>query len=525
MTLAEIVNDVWRDLKRKRLIPLSKPVLSQEIDTAAIDFLRQKTIFINPNFASKVSKTGNLPVEDVVYAMLRHETEHYFFLPHDLPTLVYQHAVLKDTSEGKRRVIINFYNDIAVNLNITVQNAEEGRLLASLYANMPDKDTPMGKLIRVLYNYFTGLDFGAKEEDLTNDLKSKLNRLKMMDFFVKDKNAMAENLTIFASVISDLINQNEQRSEREEIIFKGLSSEEADKALRELSNVLDKDDYVFAYDFVKRQVYDVKKNKDEECEEEPAYGTEEGYKRKESEAIYSWYVNRSKNYKISIIGNPLSVHGYGKGDRKPWVPSDSPRYIDVKRGPFPFWKTWKKEELKGYDKIKIPDALIIIDSSGSMNDPQRSISYAVLAAMAAARQYMRNGAKVDVINFSVEEIITRYRDEDSVYRAIFHYQGEGTIFPTNAILNEIESSKDKKDIIIITDGEVPKNEAINLFDALEKHAKENRVIFIHIDTAGNAKTYKKYTQSYRQIRFEFISREEDIPEIIIRDTSYYQSLK
>jgi hypothetical protein len=47
-----------------------------------------------------------------------------------------------------------------------------------------------------------------------------------------------------------------------------------------------------------------------------------------------------------------------------------------------------------------PDCLIAIDSSGSMINPRKNLSYAVLGAACATNAYLRNDAKVAVYNFS-----------------------------------------------------------------------------------------------------------------------------
>ena len=78
-----------------------------------------------------------------------------------------------------------------------------------------------------------------------------------------------------------------------------------------------------------------------------------------------------------------------------------------------------------------PDCLIAIDSSGSMINPRKSLSYAVLGAACATNAYLQNDSKVAVYNFSDAPMggkdILNYTDRrEDIYRVLCKYFGGGT---------------------------------------------------------------------------------------------------
>jgi len=84
---------------------------------------------------------------------------------------------------------------------------------------------------------------------------------------------------------------------------------------------------------------------------------------------------------------------------------------------------WKKREGKGRGKVEgVPDCLIAVDSSGSMINPRKTLSYAVLGAACAADAYLRNDSRVAVYNFSDapmggKEVLDYTKKREMVYRS------------------------------------------------------------------------------------------------------------
>src|SRR4030067_3179265 len=109
---------------------------------------------------------------------------------------------------------------------------------------------------------------------------------------------------------------------------------------------------------------------------------------------------------------------------------------------------WKKREGKGRKKMEgAPDCLIIIDSSGSMINPRKSLSYAVLGAACAVNAYLRNDSKVAIYNFSDapmggKDILDYTDNPEEIYRTLCKYFGGGTALDLEDIMHLIKGKKD-----------------------------------------------------------------------------------
>lgn len=103
------------------------------------------------------------------------------------------------------------------------------------------------------------------------------------------------------------------------------------------------------------------------------------------------------------------------------------------------------------DYSKIPDSLIIIDSSRSMPHPDQRVSIPVLGATVIANAYLNNDARVAVYNFSADNIIAGFtRAKLRLHRVIRTYQAGGTVFNTEEV-HDIVKKQESLDISIISD--------------------------------------------------------------------------
>jgi hypothetical protein len=103
------------------------------------------------------------------------------------------------------------------------------------------------------------------------------------------------------------------------------------------------------------------------------------------------------------------------------------------------------------------DLDLYVDSSGSMPDPRRTVSYLALAGAILAMSALRVGARVQATLWSgTNEFIKTdgfVRDEDAVLRVLTGYFGSYTAFPLH-ILRETYLEQKRKDpahIVVISD--------------------------------------------------------------------------
>lgn len=152
---------------------------------------------------------------------------------------------------------------------------------------------------------------------------------------------------------------------------------------------------------------------------------------------------------------------------KKWNPSDPPRMLDLqytiqtsgKAIPGVTTVKWKYKETIGFKEGEQPPNLyIILDSSGSMINPNTQISPAVLGAMVAAHSARNVNAKVAVKNFSGQDsgrrdTTTLYEtdDIDDIDDTILIFKNGGTVLPQEDLLKWVEKPEEPKQFLLITD--------------------------------------------------------------------------
>jgi uncharacterized protein with von Willebrand factor type A (vWA) domain len=178
-------------------------------------------------------------------------------------------------------------------------------------------------------------------------------------------------------------------------------------------------------------------------------------------------------------------------------------------------QTWKRHEGLVFSLEEgIPDCMVMIDSSGSMTDPKKNLSYAVLGAACACDAYLRNDAKVAVYNFSDAysggRRIQTYTDErKKIYRTLCHYFGGGTLLR----VEDIESLQTDRlpDIFLITDMQITNLEILVKYFSESK----NRVTAVHIGDNKQVQSFRHLTSVHKNIGMYAVERKEDIPGIVL----------
>ena len=177
---------------------------------------------------------------------------------------------------------------------------------------------------------------------------------------------------------------------------------------------------------------------------------------------------------------------------------------------------WKKREGKGRGKVEgTPECLIAIDSSGSMINPRKNLSYAVLGAACAADAYLRNHSRVAVYNFSDapmggKDILDYSSRRGEVYRVLCKYFGGGTALDMDDLIPLTQGRKNL-DLFIITDMKITNLETlIGYFEKIQ-----NRITAVHIGENPYASRFEKAIGNRKNINIFPVKKKEDIPHIVL----------
>uniref|UniRef100_A0A7C4EMF3 VWA domain-containing protein n=1 Tax=Thermodesulfovibrio aggregans TaxID=86166 RepID=A0A7C4EMF3_9BACT len=491
--MEEFVNELFKRARKNLLYPPILKVELSDIDISEIDFSGRHKIRIGKNAIKTLSK-------DALLGIFHHELNHWIKHPYDVKTIILENYYLGNIQN--KTEIRNLYDDVVVNLDLLI-NKELFEITAS-YREIPPKGKA-DRLLRFFYKEVTGLNFGYFSVE--PELKEKLKALLEIDFLNTTEESLKINIKKFASVMKDLVDE-EVFIPFSIFSLKEMKPDEIRKALRTLAKEIDLSDYRAIVEAVFKEIKpgmtpgDKSLLKDFQKPDIKWYET-----RAFDYAVYiksifrdgSFYPNEIKDFDIEEsmdLYNP--VESYGKV-----IPGIA-----------------KKHSLEGFDgcgDTALPDAVIIIDSSGSMTHPDIKLSYAVLSAFCIARNYIENGSNVGVINFSDRNIsILPMKDRQKIYETIKLYQGGGTTFHIDDFDNYLSKAgiKERKiaDYIFITDAGIHNLEALlSYFSKIQ-----GRVTILWIKTGQFKENFQSIKKSLKDtVTLIEVENEMDLPKIIV----------
>ena len=531
--LQSIIEEIWPRLKKKHLypeipIPRVRETPEKEEDHPSENEevgleMKQKQLTINGAFVLQMK--SKMPEKRVIEALLDHGITHYTFCPWDFHTHLRLYAAAKKVVGDKElaKRVSNHFIDVIANTHCVKKRFTE---IPELHRNL--RKGAIDEVIASLYQRIWGMDLGVPFSKTggkgRTDIVRRLARIPYLD-----RSRWGESIQKFARTIKPLLieEQKEQgaqggkgeRNPQGEHDLNHYSSEEIDQGLR---------DYA-------RQTMTLSEFKDvvEDFSDEltgVGYGMEGGMGRGHGDPVDAdvlFYMKLAENYSIPIRKLPLeekgSLHPYS---HCPWEIGAPFQDVDVWTS---FGKImpgitqiWTKREGKGRGKIEgVPDCLIVIDSSGSMINPRKSLSYAVLGAACATNAYLHNHSKVGVYNFSDAPMggkdILNYTDRrEDIYRVLCKYFGGGTALELEDLMPLIQGKK-KLDLFIITDMKITNLEAlIGFFGRIQ-----NRVTAVHIGDNPYATRFERAVERRKNISIYTVKRTEDIPQIVLGKISDY----
>ncbi|MGO8989050.1 MAG: hypothetical protein ACLQGU_19860 [bacterium] len=531
-----IIKEIWPRLKKKHLYPeipvpkvrrTSNPKEGEAEEDEAVGLeMKQKQMTIHAGFVSQMK--DKMEEERVVEALLDHGVTHYTFCPWDFHTHLRLYSEAKKVVGDKElaKQVSNRFIDVIADTHCVKKRCTE---IPELHRNL-EKGT-IDEVIGSLYQKIWGIDLGisASKKSVKGhaDIVRRLARIPYLD-----RSRWGESIRKFARSLKPLlVEEQKQQGGKEsrgehnpqgEHDLNRYSNEEIDQGLR---------DYA-------RQTLDLSEFKDvlKDFSDEltgAGYGREGGMGRGRGNPLDAdalFYMKLAENYSIPVKKVPLekkgSLHPYS---HSPWEIGSPFQDVDIWTS---FGKimpgitqVWTKREGKGKGKIEgTPDSLIAIDSSGSMINPRKSLSYAVLGAACAANAYLQNGSKVAVYNFSDapmggKEILNYTDRREDVYRVLCKYFGGGTALDMEDLMPLIQGRKNL-DLFIITDMKIINLEAlIDFFGQIQ-----NRVTTVHIGDNPYAARFEKAVEKQKNISIYTVKRKEDIPHIVLgRIKDYFNS--
>jgi hypothetical protein len=242
-----------------------------------------------------------------------------------------------------------------------------------------------------------------------------------------------------------------------------------------------------------------------------------------------YYMKLAENYSLPILKRPREKSGsLYPHQHIPWELGRPFQDIDpwtsfgkILPGITQVWER-REWEFQG-EREGVPNCIVLIDSSGSMTNPNQELSFAVLGAACACEAYLKNQARVAVCNFSDAQakgraVLPFSRERKEIYRILCTYFGGGTHLPVQEITTL--QGDDLPDIFLITDMQITNLETlIQYFNQIP-----NRVTAVHIGDNRQVQAFRQSLSLRKTVGVYAVERKEDIPRIVLgKIREYFQA--
>ncbi len=508
-----LLREVWARVREGHLFPeLPAPEWSDGEERVALE-VKGKKISLSRPFVEKMSEA--LPETEVMEGLLDHAVSHHLSCPWDFLTHMRLYAEAKKTLKepGLAQLATDHFMDVVAD---TYAIRQKETPLPRLYRHLPRDE--VDEAIHALYQRIWGVDLGIEGHE---NISRRLSRIPYLD-----RQRWLDSIRRFSKVLHELLVKEEEREEDGSSDpnpmgnhdLQQYSPQEVESGLQDLAR-----DAASPAEF-KEVVEDF-----EEAILEATEPKEEGMglgPGRSLDADVLYYMKLAENYALPVCTVPtkksgsLYPHhhspwevGMPTGDIDPWT-----SFGKIMPGITQIWNR-REGEIFGKEE-EVPDCLILIDSSGSMPNPKRHLSYAVLGAACAAEAYLRREAQVAVYNFSDAHVGGRrnlsYTDRRfDIYRTLCHYFGGGTRLQIEDV--EALQTDELPDIFLITDMQITNLAAlIELFNA-----RENRVTAVHIGDNDSVRTFRRSLALRKNVSIFAVQDRQNIPAIVLGKVKEY----
>jgi Uma2 family endonuclease len=421
--------------------------------------LATKSIDINSD------RIKELMGEEHIETVLSHEVGHIALCPYDLKTLLVMNYVAQKQLGNKVHAqnLTNLFQDIVVNSYIhDFENPE--KIVGALDKGIM-KDNKLAQIYLRFYEKHWELPENTliQKKDLDSEVETRSEELKnLFEEKIYNHKSWCTKLPDFCDILRKYQQELEDMQENSAMggNNKGKKGDGGDQE-DIMSNAMGIGDI------------DIQKFSEEELDEalgkiakefkmfelkELSYGLEKGDPKRINALYYKAQGEKYKLHLPKVISNngelfPMSV--------KQWNPEDEATKLDINYSlqnygtiiPGVTTFQWNHEEgLNFKQNYDCPDLLIILDSSGSMPDPEQYESLAVISAMAAKKSALNLGARVAALNFSGDHREINYtNDEEEIDKGLLYYYDGGTVLPTDSIHKIVKGNSRKQHLVLITD--------------------------------------------------------------------------
>ena len=513
-----LLADTWKIVRKRFFYPeCPEPKILEFSSSWPAMRIKKRRILINARFLNNHNHT--IPVSDMLEVILTHGLAHHAVCPWDLRThvLLFSEAAKTIQDPSYARFVTDLFLDIVVDYHCFLHRWDKTHhILKAIGPRNPHLEVKLS-----IYSIAWNIASVPADTVLS---KTTIEYLADIDYL--DKSRWFRNIRKFTRALrANLPRLLPTGSTLPEPLMgfhdmETFGSTEFSESFRTLAQDLE-NPATFASIFSKvKDAYGQSQNGDSKRQ----MGRGLGY---ETKVNPFFYMSLAEKYRMQVRKRDIRKDGslYPFSHEK-WSVSDPFYDIDIWNSMGRILPTitvkWKKREgeIHCYQE-KVPDCMILIDSSGSMPNPSQKLSYAVLGASCAADAYLREGSRVSVYNFSDapagnKKLLLNSRNRMEIYEALCTYFGGGTAIEVR-LLAEVINDKEL-DIFLITDMEITNLEhLIRLFTSLEKV----RVTAVYIGEKKGVERFQQAARKMKNVSVYGIKEPKDIMKIVLGQIRKY----
>ena len=558
------------NLKEQHLIELAKKAwdVTQktfyfpplDLPRFIFDYTFLEGFYIDPHNKWKITMNlANTPIfiDDQEYinyyqAISLHEVSHYQIIPYDgLINARLLKAAMKNVNENFAPIVVNVFADLIIDSKLHKKEPDliEWELKTTfnhLIGKTKNKLSEFSKFLFRAYEKLLSIEIAQK--DLLTSVESVADKVvKIIKKNFEDETLWEEKVSKVAYHLRTLINNTFTIVGAGAGVRKGESNTRRKSSGRSSSTVEFPEEILEIMDnpLENKNLDKLKEDNDEELRQKA-----EEFAR---ETPYSNYGAPAGQAGLLIDGNPLNTwyRGLAKnlieikifeerpGGQLPvfpevWHLGEPIEELDIVQTilnspviiPNITTRKWLKDIGKGHlIEKQIPDLLLVLDSSGSMNwnylaKSSKGVYHtALLASFAALHFAAKKGVEFSVINFSNRADVCDWTvDYKKAERTLLRYQGGGTNLPIKDIVKQAEKSERNTLIFIITDfGIYNWKSAKKLLSDLSN--KGHKIVGFFI---GSAKIpEEKFKGLLEKVTFYPIKDSRDLINLVIEEVKKY----
>lgn len=457
------------------------------------DYSNKEGFYIDPaykwqitmNLANSPIFTDNTDYINFFYAISLHEASHYQIIPYDgLINARLLNAAMKHVDEHHAPIVVNLFADLIIDKKLHIRYSQLiSWELKTSYKHILDTNnnhiSNFSLYLFYVYELLLNIKILNPETKVSKELKVFAQKTEhIISNKFEDTSLWERKVSKIAQLLKPLLENNftivdtdtkkKKGYERKKLPGTQQSEMEIPEDVIEImDNPLENRNI----DKLKSENVDELRQKAENFAKDIPY-SEFGAPANQAgllldlNPLATWYRGQAKN----LI--QIKIYEEQKGEELPMFPEtwrlgDPIESLDITQTllnspviiPNITTRKWSRmEEKTQLTEKEIPDLLIVLDSSGSMNwkyktkHPSGTYHTALIAAFAALHYVAKKAIKFSVINFSnradVCDWTINYKDAE---KTLLRYQGGGTQLPLDAISKQCKKSNQRVLVLIITD--------------------------------------------------------------------------